>query len=813
MKSWNIDALERVFSVNIPPKPVSHAGVGQKANAAYQTELEKQKSDLYEAFRELSDILKGPEPDIPSENARELFEDFRAQLQSMHDGLDKSTVAAEVGSLRKLSTPENLGDRSDTDRLLDLYLDYLGEMHPEAEDPTQIDLPKDEKRTLELIMRCSSGVTRCADMLDEAHFGVLEIPPRDEEREKGKKIHRVDASGKEPRLTKAIINMNGTNGYVALGFTPKTDEPLFMNGPKPEDVRQGQLGDCYFLSSLAAIAAQNPAVIREAMRDNRDGTVTVRFYNSSKEPVYVTVDKSVPQLQKNIHDDEKNEDTIKSVDPYAKQVDKALWVQIMEKAYVQSGLAITGGLFLAERGLLHSSYSNIAGGESWNTIPQIIGTDSGILPGAYRSISVKSWIDRKGPYTAEELNFARELREALENGQFVTAATPSVRTHITGTALDKEHATVDGIKAEDAGLTEKHAYTVIDIKEKNGKYYIDVRNPHGGRGVFTHDDNTLHAAGSAYAEGYSRLELRDFNKYFNDVYVNTFDMTAANRERRAETSHIVHHYGESVRQIAEALESTDSFMMIFKNSKEFRSFRDAASSLNKLMQSPELSEQKLNEGLEKFFAAAQKYSEYCEKDRRPNIFKDPHWSFVRYQAAKIAQEMQPVYERNKDRTLKDKWDEFSYSAAEKKVDVPVRAEDLLRAYRSSTNNAAALLGQRKSIFADLKTRIRFYESIRTFAENGGAQKLLDGSASVQGDEKCFAYLQKNANEVGYVYFIREHLEEITKAMREDGYLAAHPKLTETLRAQTANRLPFEKAPVRQNAPRQEDVRQQSVISK
>ena len=85
--------------------------------------------------------------------------------------------------------------------------------------------------------------------------------------------------------------------------------------------------------------------------------------------------------------------------------------------------------------------------------------------------------------------------------------------------------------------------------------------------------------------------------------------------------------------------------------------------------------------------------------------------------------------------------------------------------------------------------------------------LPDGSASVREDKERFAYLQKNANEVGYMYFIRDHLKEITAAMREDGYLDAHPKLTGKLQAQTASRLPFENAPV------QEVDRQQPVAGK
>ena len=814
LEKWDLDTVKRCAAVNIPQRPVGYDTVGRKALSTYQTELQTQKKEYEEAFVELDQILRRSAAEDPAQDrrpagARKLFEAFYSQFRDIDERTNGLSETGEVDVLREMLTPKEDGSPSPADRLLDLCLDYLGEMHPGAKDPTHLPLTGEEKHMLELVMRCNSGMTRYVDMQDEARYGTLAAPTDGERSEKGKTIHRVDASGKKPRLTRDIAELQKEFGFDFLGFVPKTDEPLFRNGPKPEDVRQGQLGDCYFLSSLAAIASQNPAVIREAMRDNRDGTVTVRFYNSFKEPVYVTVDKSVPQLGKTVTDPNTGEKRMDYIDVYSKQSGDSLWVQIMEKAYVQSGLAIPGGYLLAEKGLLNSSYGNINGGDTEMTIPQILGTEQGVLLGAYRSIGGRFWIHREGPYTSGEMDFVNNLRQALDEGQFVTAGTPNIRTHVTGTALDQKHATVDGFDKEETGLTKGHAYAVIGMEEENGKYYITVRNPHGQEGINTGEDGTLHSADAGLAQGYSRLELRDFNQYFNDVYVNTFDMTAANRERRAETSNIVRHYGESVRQIAESLESTDSLMMAFKNSKEFRNFRDAASSLNKLMQSPEPSEQKLNEGLEKFFATAQKYSEYCEKDKKIDPFRDSHRALVRYQAAKIAQEMQPVYERNKDRTLQDKWDEFSYSAAEKKVGVPTRAEDLLKLYAASTNNTVERLDHQKGIFADRETRIKFYDSVRKFAENGGPQKLNDGAAAVQGEEQRFDYLQKNGREVGIMCFIRQHWGKVAYSMQRDGYFNVYPKLKEMLRAQTANRLPFEKAPVRQNAPRREDVRQQT----
>lgn len=108
-----------------------------------------------------------------------------------------------------------------------------------------------------------------------------------------------------------------------------TDEPLFWHEPSAHEIYQGGLGDCYWLSAIASLAEKNPAKIKECMRDNGDGTVTVRFFKPTEKdnvfhPLYVTVRKSVARYTDNQKD--------------AFALGRHLWVQMMEKAYAASGL-------------------------------------------------------------------------------------------------------------------------------------------------------------------------------------------------------------------------------------------------------------------------------------------------------------------------------------------------------------------------------------------------------------------------------------------------------------------------------------------
>ncbi|MCS7020427.1 MAG: calpain family cysteine protease [Gemmataceae bacterium] len=66
--------------------------------------------------------------------------------------------------------------------------------------------------------------------------------------------------------------------------------PLFgPDGPKMDDIRQGALGDCWFLASLGSMAFANPNSIRSMVVDFGDGTYGVRFGST-----FYRVDSDLP---------------------------------------------------------------------------------------------------------------------------------------------------------------------------------------------------------------------------------------------------------------------------------------------------------------------------------------------------------------------------------------------------------------------------------------------------------------------------------------------------------------------------------------
>ncbi|AFZ23558.1 hypothetical protein Cylst_1265 [Cylindrospermum stagnale PCC 7417] len=157
---------------------------------------------------------------------------------------------------------------------------------------------------------------------------------------------------------------------VQSGFK-KIDVPLFPPDPKwkpsPDDVRQLGIGDCYLGAALASIAAQKPEYIKEIVREDKDGNVTVRLYKVNRQdyqhpkftPQYIKVEKSIPQDEFGI-------------DLYS---NGALWVRMIQKAYAAGGFTGTPRVFP----LQPLNYLNIDSGFSSYAFEALLGKPSTIL--------------------------------------------------------------------------------------------------------------------------------------------------------------------------------------------------------------------------------------------------------------------------------------------------------------------------------------------------------------------------------------------------------------------------------------------------
>lgn len=268
----------------------------------------------------------------------------------------------------------------------------------------------------------------------------------------------------------------GANGVASFVRVPSFDDVNSRSGPyrtvpgevfvddagnvspkgiSPNDVEQGKLGDCHVLSSLAAVATQNPELIRNMIRANPDGTYTVTFKKQNSFGVWydfpVTVDGKLPveltyldAFQEGIDKGlgKPNWDYSKRV-PYAKAGDFAggkpeLWVAIVEKAYAKQD----GGYDKVGRG-----------GFTANVLPMITGQ---------RSIG----------HDPQEMSL-HELAESFKNGSAIT-----VETHQAWPWYLAQIDSVGGNGLFKKGvLVPSHGYYVVGVDEANGT--VTVKNPWG----------------------------------------------------------------------------------------------------------------------------------------------------------------------------------------------------------------------------------------------------------------------------------------------------------------------------------------------
>ncbi|WP_026120452.1 C2 family cysteine protease [Nocardiopsis potens] len=115
-----------------------------------------------------------------------------------------------------------------------------------------------------------------------------------------------------------------------------------------DDLRQGALGDCWWLAGMGAIADQNPQIIKDMIKENANGTYTVTFGDG--EQVTVT-----PDLVVNSNNSP----------AFSSPQGGVMWPAILEKAYAEK----------------EGSFGEIEGGWPGDAMETITGDDSGEVPG------------------------------------------------------------------------------------------------------------------------------------------------------------------------------------------------------------------------------------------------------------------------------------------------------------------------------------------------------------------------------------------------------------------------------------------------
>ena len=230
---------------------------------------------------------------------------------------------------------------------------------------------------------------------------------------------------------------------------------LYVEGIDANDFTQAGLGNCAFLASMASIAASRPELIEDMIQDNRDGTYTVRFFNPDGTEAHITVDDQLPLTRGGVRG------YTKARDP------QELWLSIVEKAYA----VYRGG-----------SYERI---ESQS--PAVVMQH---LTGGKKSVyGVKPGDDR----------IYGQLERALAEGRFIVA----------GNFVITDDPNTPKTEHNDPAFVVPHAYTVLEVLERDGERFVVLRNPWGKKeyGTDGKDDGTFELPLQVFTEQFAYADV------------------------------------------------------------------------------------------------------------------------------------------------------------------------------------------------------------------------------------------------------------------------------------------------------------------
>ena len=207
---------------------------------------------------------------------------------------------------------------------------------------------------------------------------------------------------------------------------------VFYDTIDPSDIKQGVLGDCWFMSALATIA-ERPSLVERLFitkEFNPNGVYRVKLCKNG-EWISVTVDDYFPCFPL-------------GGPIFSRNHGNELWALILEKAYAK----------------LHGSYFALRGGYSSEALLDLTGCPT--LSLTFDDDDVKNRI--------ESASFWEEVKTYEDEGYLLSVSTPGEDRWADQGWVDDE---------ENSGLSPGHSYTILQVREYKQHRLVCLRNPWG----------------------------------------------------------------------------------------------------------------------------------------------------------------------------------------------------------------------------------------------------------------------------------------------------------------------------------------------
>ncbi len=375
-------------------------------------------------------------------------------IQAKGLGTDTRNAAANLERMDLAVTPDGISVTHNTDRPISepgAKIRFTNERTGEKTDVIATDLgsvPAGLKLKGQAGDAFKVSVTDGRNNADlSASVGTLRVP--------GGNTGPGGANIKDPDALAKDMNADGTSKNTLTRFTG----PLFIDGVKPDDVRQGAIGDCYFPAAMAAVASMQPEAIQNAIKDNGDGTYTVKFYQDGNKnrPVEIKVDGDL--YARSYGGPVYGSSLGGSTEPTKME----MWFPLMEKAYAQ----------------WKGSYETIgAGGVAGKVMSEVLGKQYD-----YNNV---------GSYNQDAI--FDQITRGATNKQPMAAGT---------------YGSDQAAKYTNTGVYANHAYSVLGTETEAGVKYVKLRNPWGQSEHGSDGKN----------DGFFRMELGKFAELYRAVHV------------------------------------------------------------------------------------------------------------------------------------------------------------------------------------------------------------------------------------------------------------------------------------------------------